>query len=283
MSAPVRPRPAATIVVVRGAGAAFEVFLLRRHHRSGFMANAYVFPGGRVDEADGAPAVRARLEGLALVELSSRMAGIGGPEDAAAHAVAAIRETFEEAGVLLARPRDPGAADALDLPTWRAKVHAGEVAFAELLERGDLLLDGASLAYFDHWITPVFERRRFDTRFFLAWVGDETRAVHDGLETTDSLWVTPAEALVRHAAGDLALAPPQWHILGRLAELGDLDALTAWARGLGPIDPIMPHAVTREGSFVLTLPGDPDHPGTGASASARRARIVLRDGRWAPA
>ena len=274
--APVTPRPAATVVVVRG-DAPFEVFLVRRHARSGFMANAYVFPGGAVDAEDGDAAVVARLRGADLEALRARMAGVDDVPTAAAHLAAAVRETFEEAGVLLA-DGSVGLGEAARAD-WRSRLHAREATLGELLVGEDLVVDAGGLHYIDHWITPVFERRRFDARFFVSRVAEAESAAHDGHETTDSLWITPAEALERHAAQALALAPPQWVILRRLAELRTWSALEAWASSLGEVPATMPHMVTEGGTFVLALPGDPRHPDT-VGEGADLSRVVLRGGVW---
>lgn len=277
------PTPAATIVLLRGSIEP-EVFLLLRHARSGFMANAYVFPGGRVDEADGSPGLVDRLEGMVLAALVERMEGVTTETEALAHVAAAVRETFEEAGVLLARRRggdwlDPGDEVVRErLDGWRAGLNDRTVTLADLLDAEDLVIAGEALHYFAHWITPRSEPRRFDTRFFLAAcpAGQEPR--HDARETTDSRWSTPAAALEAHAQRRLMIPPPTWRVLGDLASRGPLTALQGWADGLSRVPVIAPHPTTDGQTFVLALPGDPLYPG--ADADAARRRIVLRDGCW---
>lgn len=273
------PRPAATVVLVREAEPGIEVFLLRRHARSGFMANAYVFPGGRVDTADEAPALLRRLEGPSPDELFHLMRDSGSPQRAAAHVVACVRETFEEAGVLLARKAGAGASqDGDSLNTWRARLNAGESSFADVAEALDLVLCGGSVAYFAHWVTPTAEPKRYDTRFFLAVSPEGQMGAHDGHETTESVWISPSRALSEHEAGELMLAPPQWFILRQLAALPDAEAALTWAAQLD-VPTVQPTIASDEGDLVIALPGDPLHE-QGAIPETGLNRIVFRNGRW---
>ncbi len=243
------PAPAATVVLLDDRRPA-RVFLVKRHGRAAFMANAYVFPGGRVDPADAAatPLIR----GVDAAALAGRMRELAAPADALTHLVGAARETFEEAGALLASPRAgawPEGLDAAALEVARRRVHSGEIGFLELLTRWDLVIDGASLVYFDHWITPPLESRRFDTRFFVTRAPAGQRYRHDDEETTASCWLTAAEALARHARGELGLAPPTFWILRQLRELGSADAALAWAAAR-EVPPIRP-AVQADGSRLI--------------------------------
>ncbi|MEC9073153.1 MAG: NUDIX hydrolase [Myxococcota bacterium] len=278
MSAAV-PRPAATVVLVREASTGLEVFLLRRHAKSGFMANAYVFPGGRLDEADTEPALIERLEGIDPQKLCHEMRGSGSPERAAGHLIACIRETFEESGVLLATRVGGGQAIEQErAQEWRDRLNAGEVSFLDVVQSLDLVLNGSSVAYFAHWITPTAESRRYDTRFFLAVSPEGQSGVHDGHETTDSLWIAPGEALDAHAKGGLMLAPPQWFLLGKLAALSDAQSAVRWARQRA-VPTVQPTIGTVDGALVIALPGDPIHEG-GADPDGALRRIVMSDGRW---
>jgi 8-oxo-dGTP pyrophosphatase MutT (NUDIX family) len=276
---PAEPRPAATVVLVRAGTAGLEVFLLRRHARSGFMANAYVFPGGRLDDADLDSRLLARLEGSSPDELAELMSGVASAERAAGHVVACIRETFEEAGVLLAHNVGPGAAHSqASLHPWRQRLNAGEISFVDLVETLDLVLCGGSVSYFDHWITPTAEPKRYDTRFFLAASPEGQAGAHDGHETTDSVWITPSEALSAHDAGEMWLAPPTWCILRELAALSDVDAAVSWA-SRGAVPTIQPTIGSMDGALVIALPGDPLHEGGGATDGGLH-RVVLHNGRW---
>jgi 8-oxo-dGTP pyrophosphatase MutT (NUDIX family) len=281
------PRPAATLVLLReGDGdVPFEIFFVRRHHRAAFMANAYVFPGGRVDAADSAPTTVARLDGLDLEALAARSHGLTTADEAAAHAVCAIRETFEEAGVLLARRaaalvQTASGPDRARFADHREALNTGRLAFGELLEAEELRLAGDQLVYFAHWITPKAEQRRYDTRFFVAFAPPAQLWRHDERETTDSRWLSPQAALAAYEGeGAFQLAPPTWAILRDLAALPDRQAVLAWAAA-ADVAPIEPHLTAAPGgSLTLALPGDPLHPTTPDATTPNR--IVLREGRWA--
>ena len=194
MSAPppvdvVPTRPAATVVLVRdGEPDGLEVFVLRRAAAAAFAAGMYVFPGGRVDDADGAAAIAAHCDGLDDATASARLGIDGG---GLAFWVAAVRECFEEAGVLLARRSDGGAVTVDDAD--RRAVHAGELSMERLCERDGLVLDLGAIRYVAHWVTPVGESpRRFDTRFFLAASPPGQEGAHDDTELVHSMWVRPA-------------------------------------------------------------------------------------------
>lgn len=265
-------RPAATVVLV-GEGGPPQVLFLRRHKQSGFMAQAHVFPGGRVDAADADPGLLARLGGVDGGALGVRM-GLE-PETALAHVVAAIRETFEEAGILLGRAAH---ADRAEVEGWRDRLNGGDASFAAMAQACELTLDGGALTYFAHWVTPPIEPKRYDTRFFLARAPAGQRSKHDGHETTASVWLDATAALAEHAAGRFTLAPPTWRILGDVASAPDEDTFFALASPGECVPRIMPHAVQEGGALVLALPGDPLHPESPNAES--HARIVLREGRW---
>ena len=181
--------PAATVLLVRNAAAGLEVFMVERHAEIDFVAGALVFPGGRVDPADGDPALRSRCRGADDLD-----------EAALAFGVAAIRETFEECGVLLACER--GAAELVSgerlrsiAERHREAVHVGETPMLRLAELEDLELATHRLVHFAHWITPEGMPKRFDTHFYLAEAPGDHVAVHDGTESVDSTWIRPADAV----------------------------------------------------------------------------------------
>jgi 8-oxo-dGTP pyrophosphatase MutT (NUDIX family) len=248
-----------------------EVFLVRRHRRSGFMADAHVFPGGKLDATDADPALRARLRGRSPDDAAAVL-GESDADRALALFVAAIRETFEESGVLLADiPKPPRLDEA-------RRALASGVAFREVLDTLDVHLRLDLLVPQARWVTPAVEPRRFDTRFFIARAPAAQRASHDPRETTDALWLAPADAIARNASGELRLPPPTLRTLEWLARWPDVDAALAAAGSRPPpyVDPVFFEV---DGVAALALPGDPQHP-TRTPALEGPSRIVLDGGRW---
>ncbi len=247
-------RDAATIVLVRDrADAGIEVFLVQRHGASGFMANAYVFPGGKLDDADLDPALRSRIEGLDVTTAAARLGEDDGARALGLH-VAALRETFEESGILVGRC---GRRDRL--PEVRAKVADGSLPFADALDALDAVLEPSAIAPLSRWITPIGEPRRFDTRFFVAAVSAIDEAWIGSREVVAGEWLEPAAALDRAARGALKLPPPTHRTIELLAGFARArDAVEAAMTRTPPR--IAPAIVPHEGTFVLALPGDPLHP-----------------------
>jgi 8-oxo-dGTP pyrophosphatase MutT (NUDIX family) len=191
-------RPAATIMLLRDGPDGIEVFMVVRHHAIEFAAGALVFPGGRVEEADHDLAAGdcPNPDGLDTETLAFR--------------VAAIRETFEESGVLLARPF--GSDNLIDTITLsrledqhRAALNAGSIGFDAVLGSEGLQPAPDLLVHFAHWITPAQQPKRYDTHFFLAEAPAEHLAVHDGEEAVESIWITPARALADTESGRFKL------------------------------------------------------------------------------
>ena len=231
----VQVQPAATVMLVRDAGGrrggSLEVLMLRRHPESVFAPDAWVFPGGRVDEADGVgiPIAAGPSDAEASRALEIPSGGL-------AYWVAAARECFEEAGILLARhPNTGGWLEASNelvgarFARHRRDVHSGAASLGEVLRAEGLELDLSGVHYVSHWITPPGRTaRRFDTRFFVAECPPSQPASHDAAETVDSIWTTPAEALSRGAAGEIQLLRPTIANLKALArfssvaEIGEL-------------------------------------------------------------
>ena len=232
----VEVQPAATVMLVRDAGAgrggSLEVLMLRRHPGAVFAADAWVFPGGRVDEADFATPIGA---GPSDAEAS---AALGVPSGGLAYWVAAARECFEEAGILLARHADTGAWldttsdwSAARLARSRREVHAGVTTLAAVLEASGLELDLSGVHYVSHWITPPRpgHARRFDTRFFVAEAPPNQVVSHDAAETVESVWTTPADALARGRAGDITLLIPTIANLEALARFSSVAEIVEFA------------------------------------------------------
>ena len=246
-----------------------QVFMLRRNLESEWVGGAYVFPGGAVDPGDRAPAVVARCpdrdDPAASAQLGIAEGGLG-------YWVAAVRETFEEAGVLLARAAATGQlVDPAEprLVTLRAELNAGSITLQDLIEGEDLLLDVGGLYAFSHWITPEGAVRRYDTRFFLAAAPDGHAYAHDETETVASRWIRPAEALVAADRGELELIFPtrkSLEALSRFSRAADLLAAVGEATDVPPAT--QPRVVRDAGGTRLLLPGDPaygDRAGSGAA------------------
>jgi 8-oxo-dGTP pyrophosphatase MutT (NUDIX family) len=227
----VTPRPAATVLLVRDGPRGLQVFMVVRHHKIDFASGALVFPGGKVDPEDYA---------------------LAGDDIDKASRVAAVRETFEECGVLLARRRDGRAL---------ANV-APRASFRELLEAESLEPALEALTPFAHWITPPILPKRFDTRFYIVAAPEGQTAAHDGAEAVDSVWIEPAQALVEADEGrrTLVLATRlNLELLGRSASAAEAIA-AARARRLVIVEP---RPTKTPSGYRLTIPleagyGGPD-------------------------
>jgi 8-oxo-dGTP pyrophosphatase MutT (NUDIX family) len=232
MTEPVAVRDAATVMLVRDGDHGLEVLMVRRHLRAAFVAGAYVFPGGAVDDADRHTDLEAVCEGRSDGEASAVL-GLDAPSGGLAYWVAAVRECFEEAGVLLAYDRAGRIVDFRD-----PEVEARFVAHRRAVDRGQRRLvdvcaeEGLRLAvdgmhYFSHWITPVGAPRRFDTRFFVSLAPEGQVPLHDARETIAQVWVRPADALAHHRAGHWELILPTQRSLEALARFDDAALLLA--------------------------------------------------------
>lgn len=257
---PVPARPAATIVLLRDGEAGLEVLLLRRVRSAGFVPGAWVFPGGRVDADDEAGDLVARLDGLDAEEAARRLELEGDTAPGAlAYVIAALREAFEETGLLVARHADgspaPSAAEDERVARARDRVLADEDAFATVLGELDLRLDGSAVAYIAHWITPVVEPRRYDTRFFAAAVaGSGAVALHEA-ELSEAVWLAPNEALRRNREGTLPMVFPTLKTIETLAEFSDTDGALATLEAR-PVPTILPRLVRTPTGVGLEIDDD---------------------------
>ena len=205
---PVAPREAASVILARDASVGVEVLLLQRHPDSRFSPGAFAFPGGRVEGADAAPGVEVRCRGLDRAEAARQLAEVSPPERAIGFWVAALREAFEEAGILLAYGPDERPVDASTLAearAHRARCREDSARFGQLLAALDLVLATDRVAYWAHWITPEERPIRYDTRFFVATAGRDQVPDPDGHEMVAARWTVPEEALARHRARELVL------------------------------------------------------------------------------
>ncbi len=217
------PRPAATLILLREG---MEVLMLQRVQTAAFLGGAYVFPGGSIDARD---LLARRVAGLTDAQASARLQV---PSGGLAYYVAAVRECFEEAGILLACGKDGAQVDAsraAGLMHWRSK------PFHEMLEAEDLYVPAGALAYFGHWITAPGRSRRFDTRFFVALAPDGQRGSHDAGETVHDVWITPRAALERAERGEIELVFATQHSLRELGRFPDPRAAFEHATALPEI------------------------------------------------
>jgi len=199
---PAVPHPSATVVLMREGEDGPEVLLLRRNRATGFVPGAYVFPGGRVDAADGEDALAERWDGLTRGAAAGRL-GIAPDADppAIAYYGAALREAVEETGLLAGVVAANGPPGGEVVREAREALLGGGASFAAVLGKLGARLDGGAVEYIAHWITPEVEPRRYDTRFFAARVPAGSNAVYDEREMTDAVWLTPRAALDGTGAG----------------------------------------------------------------------------------
>jgi 8-oxo-dGTP pyrophosphatase MutT (NUDIX family) len=241
---PVATRPASTVVLARPGGEGVEVLLLRRPLRSGFAGGAWVFPGGRVDPADGDPELARSLLGESSHDWAGRL-GLTDPAEALGYVIAALREAWEETGILLGE-----ATVAAALEGARRSLLADEIDMPEAVRAAGIRFHVDDLLYIAHWITPEPEARRYDTRFFLARVPNGVECVLEGDELVEARWLPPGTAVTEFMDGEMVLLPPTVDTLRRLASFSDLDE--AWA-GLtrAEVPAILPRMRRESGGIVI--------------------------------
>jgi 8-oxo-dGTP pyrophosphatase MutT (NUDIX family) len=222
----IRPRFASTIVIARPDGnGGFEILLTRRPPQMRFMGGFYVFPGGTVTDSDYAPQVLERCRGISGDQARKILGNHHPPEVALGHWVAVVRELYEEVGILFCHDESGGGIDPrvgetqVRLEAKRRAIVRGELTFGELLVSEKLHCDLSRLVYFFHRVTPDFYPMRFDTRFFLASLPPHQTALRSSEEVTDSLWISPQEALGRGYRDDFPILPPTTTVLSDLAQL----------------------------------------------------------------
>ena len=246
-------RPSSTVVVVRAGSPEPELFMVRRHAKSSF-GTAYAFPGGVVDDDDAR--VHEFCTGLSTVQADSRLGVKSHGLDLYS---AAIRELFEESGVLLASTETV----IEDLGTARDALNDGSARWSEFVVRNQLELRCDQLHYISHWLTPPTLPKRYSTRFFLAELPEGQAAMHCGGELTDSRWTTAHDMLEAGWAGDVELHFPTIKTLESIARHKTLEALVEWARSCVEwgVTSMVPKIIERDGKNAIVLPGEKDYPG----------------------
>jgi 8-oxo-dGTP pyrophosphatase MutT (NUDIX family) len=262
---PVVPRDATSVILFRDAlyQDNIEILMVRRHARSQFAGDMHVFPGGGVEETDCERGVAELCTGLGPDDALSIIKEAPTPERALGFFVAGIRETFEEAGILLAQEssgelvsfkgkREAGFAD------YRKEMRDNQLSFNEMIAREGLKLAVDRLIYFAHWITPEIMPIRFDTRFFLTPAPPHQKASHDNVEATDHLWIIPQEALERNKSGTFSMLPPTMFNLMTLSRFSSVEEALASAE-IKNVEVISPQISFEDGGMRLLLPEDPDY------------------------
>ncbi|MDB5894690.1 MAG: hydrolase [Rhodoferax sp.] len=271
------PRDAASIALLRDGTAGLEVFMVRRHGASDVLGGAHVFPGGKLDAEDADPTLLATLD-QPLDRLHAALGEAALPAGtAAALHVAALREAFEESGVLFAHP-----GTVAEVATAAALLRDGTPFNAALAQLGLRLMTQAVVPW-SRWITPTSPsvmNKRFDTRFFLALVPEGQEALHDNHEAVESIWLPPRTALQQYWEARIDLAPPQIMSLVHLARHATAESAMAEARGrLPPV--VQPEPFDDAGTRTICYPGDPRHS-VPARALPGPTRLRYRNKRFEP-
>jgi len=237
--------PAATILLIRDGLEGLEVFMVVRHHQIDFASGALVFPGGKVDAQDSLVAdLCDGIEGLSEGDIAMQ--------------VGAVREAFEECGVLLARDENGDVISGGRLSTLqndRAKLNAGELGLRDFLEREQLRLACDLLVPFAHWITPEMMPKRFDTKFYLVDAPSDQLLAHDGYESVDSIWISPNAALQGNAEGTYTIIFPTRLNVELLAESDSVAAALTASRSRHIVT-VLPWTETRDDGNYLCIPAD---------------------------
>lgn len=253
---PSSPRLSATVLLIRDRGA-LEVLMVKRHYQIDFASGALVFPGGKAHEEDAKPRWIEHYDG-----------NYSGDHQVAR--ISAVREAFEESGILLARPQAArgigqsfvGTDIAEQLEHLRAPIDKREASFLEMIEQNDLVLALDSLLHFAHWITPSMMPKRFDTHFYLAPAPASQIAKHDGRETTDTIWISPSDALAKAEAGEATIIFPTRMVLGKLAEANSVaDAIEKFSdMDVVTVEPQL--SKDEDGNPIIRIPAEAGYMAT---------------------
>lgn len=277
---PAKAVDAATVIIVREKNGAPQVYLMARHSGAGSFAGAHVFPGGVKDQADSHPDLAHYSK---MPEISPPPGFLGKAEAAREKALGlylcALRETFEEAGVLFASGVAPG--DVEKLSPYRRALNDGKATLLDMAKNESLRFRPDLLIPYERWITPEHVKRRYDTRFFLARLPEGQKARPDGRELTSGIWVSPEKAMAMHEQGRMNLMPPTFMTLHSLSLKNSVDDIFSPGDS---IEPVMPQAFVNEDEAGVLLPNDPDYSADGVMGSQESAggpsRIVMNAGKW---
>jgi 8-oxo-dGTP pyrophosphatase MutT (NUDIX family) len=271
------PRDAATVIILRDGTSGLEVFLVRRHGLSDVLGGAYVFPGGKLDASDLQLASSAHLDQDTAVLHAALAEPALSADVGRGLYVAALREAFEECGVLFAEDASPGHSQQL------AQQLQSGLPFNQALADLQLRLQTRALAPWSRWITPRMpsvSSKRFDTRFFVAALPTHQVARHDDVETTESVWLAPRLALQQYWDRAIEMAPPQIMTLAHLSRFADVASVLHYARQTPP-PLVAPEPFDDGGQRVVCYPGDPRHS-LSSVAMPGPTRLRFRNQRFEP-
>jgi len=295
------PKKATTIILFREKKPeGFEVFLLRRHEKSSFMAGNFVYPGGRVDRSDGSKEISCLCKGITFEEAHKILGESIPPDESLAHWVAGIRELFEEAGVLLAYDRlgSPfvikNQIEQERFLNYRSLLQKGKLTLLQIAQEEEISFALDQLHYYAHWITPEAFSERFNTRFFLALhpVGQE--ANYDQKETTAGIWITPKKALEGNLKGEVILSPTTLKTLEDLSRFKNMDDLFNSLKNK-EFHPVLPFLTKISSGPIIIYPWDPEYEvfqrgeipvhinhGRPSQPGDNATRLILKEGIWHP-
>ena len=297
----VTPKKAATVILLReNEPQGFDVFLLKRHEKSSFMGGNFVYPGGRVDRDDGSLEICSVSRGMTFEEAQKVLGGTFSPEESFAHWIAAIRELFEEAGVLLAYDQKGNLIEQTNREKrerfleYRKLLQEDKISFSAMAQKENLLFALDRLHYYAHWITPEARPERFDTRFFLTRYPSGQEASHDQKETTLGIWITPKKALEENLKGDVILSPPTLKTLEDLSRFRTIEDIFHSLKK-DDIRPILPILTRISDTILIILPWDPEYDvfqkgeipspinhGRPSQRGDNTTRLLMRENRWLP-
>lgn len=295
------PKKASTVILLRGKEPeGFEVFLLRRHEQNSFMGGNFVYPGGRVDRGDGSREISSLSRGLTFEEARRILGENLSPEESFGYWIAALRELFEEAGILLAcdqtgRPVELRSRDERErFQHYRESLQNRTINILEIAQKEKLVFALDHLHYYAHWITPEARSERFDTCFFLARSPAGQEATHDQKETTEGAWLTPRKALEENATGDVILSPPTLKTLEDLSRFKSIEELFQSLK-MENIQPILPILAKISNHPVLIFPWDAEYDtfqkgespspvdhGHPSQPGDNTTRLLMSENRWLP-
>ncbi len=298
---PVVPKKAATVILLReNALEGFEVFLLLRHEKSSFMAGNFVYPGGRVDQEDASLGMGSFSKGITAEESQRIFRYAFSPEESLAFWIAAIRELFEEAGILLAYDRTGNLLELRNpeelekFSNYRTLLQRSEITLSTIAKKESLFLALDQLQYYAHWITPEARPERFDTYFFLAINPSGQEAAYDRKETTAGVWISPQKALDENLTGGTVLSPPTLKTLEDLSRFKTIGEVFTSLKNVN-IQTILPVLTKIPSGPMIILPWDPEYElfrrgkiptsvehGRPSKTCDNTTRLIMKEGRWLP-